>query len=564
VERIHPVWKKSYRRIAAEATQSYRSLRYQIREWNAGRNGTYSSLAVVGGPPEGSAMGLPKGLPIGLIEGLPVIPPSLNDAASDVQQAASDAGKGQDETALRSISRAIARVENRIATRREQLGSLEKRLLVTWKEKLEILRCTILNIDVRFVVSDTLIARRQQFTLRFLKDRNFPVKGRAEIIFPGAIDSTWWINGGEGFRFSFSPQDTFAIITPETMEFNRPVSTNGSDKFSLNTRIPFVIAHKDPDPLRNFACRREIVVGVSPIQSVEILTPFVRVSAGERLIVHLQNISRDPYRGSMSVGDSVVRETRIPFSLRRNDNARRDTLPLAWRDSVEDGDHPVALHIGRGKPVGSFTARKFQALADTSRTVGLLTGIIGSPVEEALRRLHIPCRLLDGSFNDTSPAQIRTIIIDRDACALRSDAGRISGVIARWVHAGGHCVMLRQNPRATAGNPLAETAGFGMARVIAPEASVIADRSSGILSYPNLLSDADWHGWIISRAQSPLVVVRDSNPVMHLRDESTGAPLIVSVKMGEGTLTAVALDMSPQLQIVHPGAYRLLANLVSY
>jgi hypothetical protein len=52
--------------------------------------------------------------------------------------------------------------------------------------------------------------------------------------------------------------------------------------------------------------------------------------------------------------------------------------------------------------------------------------------------------------------------------------------------------------------------------------------------------------------------------VIHLKDESTGAPLIASVKIGEGTLTAVALDMLPQLQILHPGAHRLLANLVSY
>ena len=550
VEAVHPVWKKSYRMIAAEAGRSYRSLRYQMEKWNSRRKGTY--MLIGGGGSQG------------LIGGLPVIPGTLKIADSDVRQAASDAGKGPDETALRSISRGIARVENEIATRRERLGSLEKRLLLTWKEKLEELRCAVLNIDVRFVVSDTLIACKQQFTLRFPGDRKFPLKGRSEIIFPGAMDSTWFINGSEGFRFSFTVPDTFNIITPEVMEFNRPVSTNGSDKFTLSTRIPFVIAHKDPDPLRNFACRREIVVGISPVQTVEILTPFVRVTPGERLVVHLQNVSRDPYRGSMSVGDSVVRECRIPITLRRNESARRDTLTLAWRDSVPEGDHTIALRIGKGRPVGSFTARKFQALTDTSRTVGLLTGLIDSPVEEALRRLHIPFRLLDGSFRDTSLALLRTILIDRDAFALRPDGGRVSGAIARWVRAGGHCVMLRQDPQATSGNPLTETAGFGMALFIAPEAAVLAGRASGVLSYPNPLSDADWRGWIISRARSPLVLARESDPLIHLKDGSTGAPLIASVKMGEGTVTAVALDMSPQLQIVHPGAYRLIANLVSY
>ena len=552
VDGIHPVLKKSYRRIAESAADAYRSLRRQIREWNAGRKGTYRSLAAGGGGTQG------------LIDGLPVIPPGLKDAAADVRQAVSDAVRGPDTTALRSISRAISRVEDRIARRREDLGSLEKRLLVAWKERLEDLRCAILDVDVRFLVSDTLIARRQQFTLRFPKSRKFPVKGRSEIIFLSAVDSTWLINRGEGFRFSFALPDTFDIVTPEIMEFNRPVATNGSDRLTLNTKFPFVIVHRDPDPLRNFACRREVDLGVSPVQTAEILTPFVRVTPGERLIVHLQNISRDPYRGAMSVGDSVVREARVPLTLRRNDAGRGDTLLLAWRDSVADGDHPVALRIGKGKPVGTFTARKFPAVADTSRTVGLLTGLADSPVEEALRRLHIPCRLLDGSFHDTSVAQIRTILIDRDAFALRRDAGRIAGAIVKWVRAGGHCVIFRQIPPSTPGDPLTENAGFGRARVIAPEAPVIAEEGSAVLSHPNLLSDGDWRDWIISRAQSPLVVSPGAHPVIHLKDESSGAPLIASVPMGEGTLTLVALDLIPQLQIVHPGAYRLLANLVSY
>ncbi len=553
VDGIHPLWKKSYRVIAGAAGRSYRSLRYQIREWKAGRNGTYRLI--------GSGEGGPKGL----IDGVPVIPAILKDADSDVRQAASDARKKPDDTALRSIIRAIARIENIIATRRQELGSLEKRLLLTWKEKLEDLRCAVLDIDVRFVLSDTLVAPKQQFTLRFPKDRKFPLKGRSEIIFPSAIDSTWLINASEGFRFSFTVPDTFTIITPEVMAFNRPVSTEGSDKFTLSTRIPFVIAHKDPDPLRNFACRREIVLGVSRVQTVEILTPFVRVMPGERLVLHLQNVSRDPYKGSVSVGDSVARGTRIPITILRNDGARRDTLPLAWRDSVADGDHVIPFRIGKGKPVGSFTARKFPALADTSRPVGLLTGLIASPVEEALRRLHIPFRLLDGSFNDDTPvALLRTIVIDRDAFALRPDAGRVSGAIATWVRAGGHCVMLRQSPQAAEKNPLTGNAGFGVTRMIAPEASVVADPASGLFSHPNLLSESDWRGWIISRAQSPVMVTRDSNPVVHCKDESTGVPLIATVTMGKGTLTAVALDLGPQLQIVHPGAHRLLANLLSY
>jgi hypothetical protein len=550
--RVDPFLKKSYAGIGAEQARGYRSLRRRIGEWNGGREGAYRLLRGRSGPSGG------------VLDGLPVIPPSLTEAAADVNQAALESAKADDEATLRFIVRAIARVEKAIMTRRDGLTALEKRLLLSWKEKLEELRCAVLNVDLRFDVSDTVIARRQLFTLRFPKDRRFPAGGRSEIIFPLAIDSTWLINNSEGYRFSFALPDTFALITPEQMELNRPVATIGSGRFRLSTRMPFVVVHKDTDPLRDFACRREIVLGVSPVQTAEILTPFVRVTPGERLVVRLRNISREPYRGSLWVLDSVARESRMPVTLRRGDGPRVDTLRLGWADAVPDGDYIVDLHVGKGRmPVGNFTARKFDAVADTSRPVGLYTGLAGSPVEDALRRLHIPCRLLDGSFDGSPSAPIRTIIVDRDAFALRPDAAHVAEAIAVWVREGGHCVMLRQSPGSTKGNPLSGTLEFARTGVIPPESPVKGDTAAAVLSAPNSISREDWEGWIIARAQSPIVAPPGSNPAVQLEDELTGAPLVATVNVGKGRLTAVALDLLPQLQIVHPGAYRLFANIVS-
>ncbi len=550
VEKVHPVFRKSYRAIGAESALSYRSLRARIREWNAGRRGTYT-------PIEGESAK-------GLTGGLPVIPGDLRDAFTEVRQAASDAESGAGESALGPVSRAIARVESVIGSGGKNLGSLEKRILITWKERLEDLRCAILGVDVRFVPGDTLITRRQQFSLRFPPDRRFPLKGRSEIIFTSAIDSTWFINRSEGFRLSFTVPDTFEIVTPEKMRFDRPVSTNGSDSPSLYTHIPFVIVHRDPDPLRNFALRREIEVGVAPVQSVEVLTPFVRVTPGEQLRVRLVNTARDPYRGVMRVGDSVAQETHLPVTLLRYARETRYTLPLAWRDGATDGDHAISLRIGKGAPVGSFTARKFRAVVDTSRLVGVVTALSGGPLEDALRRLHVPYRLLDGSFSAAAAGGIGRILVDRDALVLREDGGRMSAAVAAWVRAGGHCVMLSQALQTSAESPLTEPAPFSALHLLAPEAGIVTAGGDSLLSLPNLISPGDWRDWIVARAEASVHVPADRNPVVHCRDESTGSPLIASVSMGEGTLTAVALDLIPQLQIVHPGAYRLLANLLSY
>jgi hypothetical protein len=553
-EGVQPVWKRGFREIAREAAASYGSLRFRIGVWNRGRKGFYRLLSHSEGKP-----------PVSPLDGFPLITPPLEDAARDVTAAATEAGKGTGLSGLRTIAAAITTVENTIIARKKDLQSHEKRTLLTWKGSLEDLRCAVRNIDVKFHVSDTLLAHRQVFTIRFPASRDFPAGGRSEIVFPTARDSTWWINRSLDFVFPFALPDTLELITPDNLPLNRPVAVYSHSSLSLNTVVPFIIAHRDPDPVMNFAFRGEIVFGTAPVQSFEILTPIVRVMPGARLSVRLQNISRDPYTGTMSVGDSVVRESRMKVSLPRKDYAITYTLPLAWHENAGDGDYPIELHIGKGKAVATFTARKFRADVDTAHPVGLVTGLASSPVDEALRGLHVPCRLLDAAtFAQSVDSGLHALIIDRDALALRKDALPLATAIAEWVRAGGHCIMLGGSLSGPDGGALSGEIGFVRGHPIAPEARVATERASRIIAQPNLLSEGDWRDWIISRARSSLDFREGANPVVHVRDASTGAPLLASVRMGQGTLTAVALDLVPQLQVIHPGGYRLLANLVSY
>ncbi|HEX7572015.1 MAG TPA: hypothetical protein VF514_02910 [Bacteroidota bacterium] len=71
-----------------------------------------------------------------------------------------------------------------MATGREELGSLEKRLLLAWKEKLENLRCAILDIDVRFVVSGTLMARLIAPEASVIVDRSSGILSRTRTRSP--------------------------------------------------------------------------------------------------------------------------------------------------------------------------------------------------------------------------------------------------------------------------------------------------------------------------------------------------------------------------------------------
>jgi hypothetical protein len=61
------------------------------------------------------------------------------------------------------------------------------------------------------------------------------------------------------------------------------------------------------------------------------------------------------------------------------------------------------------------------------------------------------------------------------------------------------------------------------------------------------------------------VEVRSTQPAqIPVRAQASGDPLIVTIPEQKGGITYVALDVYSQLANIHPGAFRLLANLLAY
>jgi hypothetical protein len=90
-----------------------------------------------------------------------------------------------------------------------------------------------------------------------------------------------------------------------------------------------------------------------------------------------------------------------------------------------------------------------------------------------------------------------------------------------------------------------------------------------LLSTPNRIGPSDWEGWVQERGLN-LLAARDSrlenivaftDPFPLNAGEKTGA--LVDAKVGRGRWTYVGLGLFRELPAGVPGAYRLLANLVS-
>jgi hypothetical protein len=551
---VHLVWKKTSGRIAEEAGRHYASLRYQWTRRNKGGARTYSLPGQVA-----------QGKSARLQDARPRLSRLLSSIRPEVTKACDRARAGKVEEALLAVVRAAHRIEQAVSSPGATLSSLDRRILGRWSIGLEDLRCLLLGIEFPYSVSDSILAPVQLMFLRFADgERTLATKGM-EIIFPAAMSGEWIVNETEKYRLPLALPAEFRIVTPEIFALNTPPSVGGLEAPVMRTQFPFVVFHKDSISTRNFAFRRDIALRISPPQSVELLTPVVRITRGERLIVRLQNVSRETYRGAMWVGDSVARETRKQVTLNRKDAVVLDTLGLAWADSLPDRDYLIGLHIGRGKPVGWFLARKFAVAADTSATVGLITGIASSPVEDALRRMHIPCTVLDstGTGNE-SMDRLRRIVLDRNALLLRADAPALAVRLARWVESGGHLVMLSQSEDPPGVEALTGRIGFLGGTLRTPDAPVTGDPSTPVCATPNALGEPDWQDWTIARARGTVRGGRGAELTVHVRDGLSGAPLVATTSHGKGIITAVALDLLPQFQTVQVGAYRLFANLLAY
>ncbi len=230
-DRVHPFWKKTYRSIAAEAAREYRTLALQIGSWIRQGDRRYSLLY-----PEGVAA------PQGMLDGLPEISPALRSLAKEIRTAAGRKERGKSAPRLREVSRVIDSLDQYLGRRRRSMPTGDLKLVAGWKNGLEELRCSLLNVKVDFSSSETLVAPDQVF---FLKINSVSSRGSGKrdwILFPGAIDHTWGINTSLEHQFSLAPPQEFQILTPHKMELTVPVSQFGMTQSATEDQV---FLHRD-------------------------------------------------------------------------------------------------------------------------------------------------------------------------------------------------------------------------------------------------------------------------------------------------------------------------------
>jgi LmbE family N-acetylglucosaminyl deacetylase len=223
-------------------------------------------------------------------------------------------------------------------------------------------------------------------------------------------------------------------------------------------------------------------------------------------------------------------------------------------------------------------------VADIRTAPGIRIGYVmgaGDSVAAAIEALGLPLTLLtadDLAFSDL--ARFSTIVIGVRAYETRPDLRANHPRLMRWVSDGGH--LLVQYHRAAFNGPAPPPPAVATSPFTPWPASVSSRRltdetarldalvpASPVFTTPNRLVDADWDGWVQERAIQ-LLDARDPRYVELLagsdpfpKNPGVQKGILVETQVGKGTWTYTGLVLFRQLPAGNPGAYRLLANLLS-
>lgn len=270
-----------------------------------------------------------------------------------------------------------------------------------------------------------------------------------------------------------------------------------------------------------------------------------------------------------------------------------ELLAVASLDGHEHSEGAQVISYDHVQPRRLYRPARVRLVAVDARvgqgiSVAYVRGV-GDQVPEALRQLGLPVAELKGEeLAATDLERFSTIVLGVRAytdAATRAQQARLM----RFVEGGGHLVVqLSRNEFNVAGaasrsvmgpgtrdgagdSPFAPYPASVTTRRVTDENAPLTTLAAGhpLLTAPNPLGPADWQGWVQERALQ-LLEVRDPRYVEVLSTEDTFPEnpgekrgLLVEARVGRGTWTYVGLGLFRQLPAGVPGAYRLLANLVS-
>lgn len=440
---------------------------------------------------------------------------------------------------------------------------LRMKHLIDWKGVLENLRNALLGVTVEYTLSESVLAPRQLTHVRIQSVTGIREGGSTEVYFPSA-ERGWILNEGIRARLPLVVPGEFRMISPENVAFDLPAAEYSLDQPITLRPVLLFLLHKGKTREENFTYRISLPIRFAPKLATEILTPIVRCSPGEFLVTRMTNNSRDGLRDTVAVNDTVVRAAAKVVRLNGKGLSQTDTLHLKWRDSIPEGASMIAVTLG-GIEVARFAARKFDVAVDTSLNVGLLTALKNSPTADALRRLGLPHvhQFRNVEEARTASAALNVLVIDRRYTTLSPKSEPLRPLLDDLTRRGGHVVILAQDAQPWNASPLWEPLRLQRDPTLSAQPPAFVDTAHSFLRGPNRLGAPAFQDWVFASGYNNVSVTGDVSVEIPIRYDAR-RPLVITAAVAGGRMTYTELAFGPQWMSIHPGAFRILANLLSW
>ncbi len=248
------------------------------------------------------------------------------------------------------------------------------------------------------------------------------------------------------------------------------------------------------------------------------------------------------------------------YSIRAIVHAGDRTYDAGWQSVGYTGLQPYNQYKS-----AELKTRKVDVKIVPGLRVGYVMGT-GDLVPDAIEGIGVPVHALSGAELAASDlSAYNVIVIGIRAYSVRPELAQVQPRLEAFVRAGGTLIVQYQS--ATFPAPFPVAVGRMAERVVDEQSTVkLLVPTDPLLSSPNVITSADFDGWVEERGHSFL----DTWDPRYTALTETGDPgqdpqrggLIVA-HLDKGTYIYIAYALYRQLPELVPGSYRLLANLLS-
>jgi LmbE family N-acetylglucosaminyl deacetylase len=319
-----------------------------------------------------------------------------------------------------------------------------------------------------------------------------------------------------------------------------------------NSRIKSFIANVELINNYDGTIKGELILKVPSGWRVQPLqTPFTFTKAGEK-----NNFS-------IKISLPAIEEKRYDIHAVATANGKAYTEGY-YLISHRDNDQAVSYHTA----VASVKGINVNVVPNLN--IGYVMGV-GDEVPAGLQQMGAKVQLLN--TNDLSSGrldQYDVIMVGTRAYAVRQDLNTYNQRLLTYAKNGGHLLVLFQTPEFVPDRMAAYPAQLpGNSEEISEEDSPVKFLNSNhrVLNYPNKITLKDFDNWVEQRgskffskwdtAYVPIISTQDVG-----QTPQSGGWLMA--KYGKGYYTYCAYSFQRQLPYAVEGAYRIMANLISY